>query len=89
MRLYFATTLYSLDAMELLVKVVGVDNIVFASEMLGGVTTIDPQTGRYFDDNKPCLDGIAWLTPEDRRKIFEDNAKKAYPLLGPRLARRR
>src|SRR6266516_1864868 len=43
-RLYFDTTLHSGDAMELLVKTVGVDNIVFASEMLGGVTTIDPQT---------------------------------------------
>src|SRR5204863_2101017 len=36
-RLYFDTTLYSADAMQLLVKTVGVDNIVFASEMLGGV----------------------------------------------------
>lgn len=87
-RLYFDTTVYSVEAMELLVKVVGVDNVIFASEMLGGVTTIDPKTGRFFDDNKPCMDAIGWLTEADRKKIFEENVKKAYPLLGPVLERR-
>ena len=84
-RLYFDTTVYSVEAMELLIKVVGVDNVIFASEMLGGVTTVDPQTGRFFDDNKPCLDAIEWLTDADREKILEENVKKAYPLLGPVL----
>jgi 4-oxalmesaconate hydratase len=88
-RLYFDTTVYSQDAMEMLLKVVGVDNVLFASEMLGGVTTIDPNTGRYFDDNKPCLDAITWLTPQDRQKIFEENVKRAYPRLGPVLEQRR
>ena len=87
-RLYFDTTVYSVEAMELLIKVVGVDNVIFASEMLGGVTTIDPQTGRFFDDNKPCMDAIGWLTDADRKKILEENVKKAYPLLGPVLERR-
>lgn len=86
-RLYFDTTVYSQDAMELLIKVVGVDNVLFASEMLGGVTTVDPNSGRYFDDNKPCLDAIAWLGDSDRQKICEDNVKKAYPRLAGALAR--
>jgi 4-oxalmesaconate hydratase len=72
----------------MLVRVVGVDNIVFASEMLGGVTTVDPKSGRFFDDNKPCLDALGWLTREDRAKIFEENARKAYPRLGPILEQR-
>jgi 4-oxalmesaconate hydratase len=84
-RLYFDTTVCSREAMEMLLAVVGVDNVIFASEMLGGVTTIDPSTGRFFDDNKPCLDAIGWLTQEDRDKIFEHNVKKAYPRLGPVL----
>jgi 4-oxalmesaconate hydratase len=88
-RLYFDTTVYSQDAMELLLQVAGVDNVLFASEMLGGVTTVDPKTGRYFDDNKPALDAIAWLTEDDRKKIFEENAKRAYPRLGPILEKRR
>jgi len=87
-RLYFDTTVYGPEAMEMLIKVVGVDNIIFASEMLGGVTTIDPKTGRFFDDNRPCLDAIGWLSQEDRKKIFEENVKKAYPRLRPILAQR-
>jgi 4-oxalmesaconate hydratase len=88
-RLYFDTTVYNQDAMEMLVKVVGVDNVLFASEMLGGVTTVDPTTGRFFDDNKPCLDAIGWLSEEDRRKICEENVQRAYPRLGPILHARK
>jgi len=87
-RLYFDTTVYSPEAMDLLVKVVGADNVIFASEMLGGVTTIDPTTGRWFDDNKPCIDALGWLTEEDRTKIFEANVVNAYPRLAPILERR-
>ena len=79
--LYFDTTVYNEQAMQLLVTVVGVDNVMFASEMLGGVTTRDPLTGRMFDDNKPCLDALAWLTDTDRGKIFETNVRKVYPRL--------
>lgn len=80
-RLYFDSTLYSADAMELLVRVVGADHVLFASEMLGGVNAVNPSTGRLFDDNKPYLDGLAWLDEADRRKIFEENALKVYPRL--------
>ena len=80
-RLYFDTTVYNEQAMQLLVTVAGVDNVMFASEMLGGVTTRDPLTGRMFDDNKPCLDALAWLTDTDRGKIFETNVRKVYPRL--------
>ena len=87
-RLYFDTTVYNQDAMHLLVKVAGVDNVMFASEMLGGVTTKDPLTGRMFDDNRPCLDALDWLTEDDRRKIYEANVRKAYPRLNAALERR-
>jgi len=84
-RLYFDTTVYSPEAMDLLVRTVGVDNVLFASEMLGGVTIVDPKTGRFFDDNRPCLEGLAGLDAEDRQKIYEHNARRAYPRLGPLL----
>ena len=58
-RVYFDTTVYSLEAMELLIKVAGVDNVIFASEMLGGVNASDPATGRSFDDNRRLIDAIA------------------------------
>jgi len=87
-RLYFDTTVYSVEAMEMLVRTVGVDNVMFASEMLGGVNAIDPKTRRLFDDNKPCLDALAWLSPDDQRKIFETNALRVYPRLRPIVAAR-
>jgi 4-oxalmesaconate hydratase len=87
-RLYFDTTVYNQDAMELLIKVAGVDRVMFASEMLGGVTTIDPATGRFFDDNKPIVDAVASLSEADRTKIFETNVVRAYPRLAPILKRR-
>jgi 4-oxalmesaconate hydratase len=80
-RLYFDTTVYNEAAMRMLVDVVGVDNVMFASEMLGGVNAINPQTGRMFDDNKPYLDAIEWLSGDEKRKIFEDNVRTAYPRL--------
>jgi 4-oxalmesaconate hydratase len=87
-RLYFDTTVYSAEAMALLIQTVGVDHVMFASEMLGGVNAVNPATGRLFDDNKPCLDALAWLTAEDQRKIFEVNARRVYPRLCPLLDRR-
>ncbi len=87
-RLYFDTTVYDEQAMRLLVQVAGVDNVMFASEMLGGVTARDPLTGRVFDDNKPCLDALEWLTQDDRRKILEGTVRKAYPRLNAALERR-
>ena len=87
-RLYFDTTVYSAEAMQMLVKVVGVDNILFASEMLGGVNAVDPRTGRMFDDNQPLLDAMGWLGESDRHKIFELNARQAYPRLNAVLDRR-
>jgi 4-oxalmesaconate hydratase len=80
-KLYFDTAIYSQDAVETLIKVVGVDNVLFASEMVGAVNTIDPATGRWFDDTKPYLDGIAWLTDADRQQLFEDNARRVYSRL--------
>jgi len=80
-RIYFDTTVYGQDAMELLIRVAGADNILYASEMLGGVNVIDPATGRSFDDNRPLVDAVPWLTEADRAKIFEGTARKVYPRL--------
>ena len=65
---------------ELLLKVVPADNILFASEMVGAVRGIDPETGHYFDDTKRYIDAVAWLGEEAKRKIFSENARKVYRL---------
>ena len=79
--IYFDTAIYDQNGLELLLKVAGIDNVLFASEMIGAVNAIDPLTGRYFDDIKPTVDNIAWLTEEDRTKLFEGNVLKVYPRL--------
>jgi 4-oxalmesaconate hydratase len=75
---YFDTCVYHLPGIELLTKVVPTDNILFASEMLGAVKGIDPETGHYFDDTRRYIDAIPWLSGEDKRKIYEGNARKVY-----------
>src|SRR5438477_2468385 len=77
---YFDTCVYHRPGMELLLKVVPIDNILFASEMVGAVRGIDPDNGQYFDDTKRYIDAIAWLSDTDRQKIFEGNARKVYGL---------
>ena len=84
-KLYFDTAIYSQPAVETLIKAVGIDNVLFASEMVGAVNAIDPQTGRWFDDTKPYLDGITWLSDDDRHKLFEGNARRVYSRLGKHL----
>jgi 4-oxalmesaconate hydratase len=76
---YFDTCVYHLAGIELLTKVIPVDNILFASEMVGAVRGIDPETGHHFDDTKRYIDAVTRLSDEDRKKIFEGNARKVYP----------
>jgi 4-oxalmesaconate hydratase len=75
---FFDTCVYHLPGIELLTRVVPLDNILFGSEMVGAVRGIDPRTGNYYDDTKRYLDALP-LTAEDRKKIFESNARKVYP----------
>jgi 4-oxalmesaconate hydratase len=76
---YFDTCVYHRPGIELLFKVIPVDNILFASEMVGAVRGIDPTTGHYYDDTKRYVDALS-LTDEDRRKVFEGNARRVYRL---------
>jgi 4-oxalmesaconate hydratase len=78
---YFDTCVYHLHGMELLTKVIPIDNILFASEMVGAVKGIDPRTNHYYDDTKQYIDKVAWLTDADKQKIYEGNARKVYPRL--------
>ncbi len=57
------------------------DNILFASEMVGAVRGIDPETGFHYDDTKRYIDAATGLSAEDKQKIFEGNAHKVFPRL--------
>jgi 4-oxalmesaconate hydratase len=85
---FFDTCVYHLPGIELMTKVVPIDNILFASEMLGAVKGIDPETGHHYDDTKRYIDQVKPLSEGDRYKIFEGNARRVYPRLDRLLAKR-
>ena len=55
--------------------------------MVGAVRGIDPETGHYYDDTKRYIEALT-LSDADRRKIFEGNARRAYPRLAKKLAKK-
>ncbi len=85
---FFDTCVYHYPGIELLTKVVPIDNILFASEMVGAVRGKDPDTGHFFDDTKRYVDQLSGLSPENRTKIFEGNARKVFGRLDAVLKER-
>jgi len=83
---FFDTCVYHLPGIELLLKVIPMDNILFGSEMVGAVRGIDPRTGQYYDDTKRYVDALP-LTDADRYKLFEGNARRVYPRIAKKLDR--
>ncbi|MCF3962153.1 amidohydrolase family protein [Streptomyces fuscigenes] len=81
---FFDTCVYHQPGVDLLTKVVPGGNVLFASEMLGAVRGIDPETGVAWDDTKRYVDA-AGLAPERLRAIYEDNARRVYPRLDAKL----
>lgn len=77
-RLYFDTVTYDQDALELLIRKVGVKNVLFATENPGTGSAPDPLTGRMYDDLKPVIEAIGFLSEQDRRDIFECNCTRLY-----------
>jgi len=85
---FFDTCVYHQPGIDLLLKVIPPENILFASEVVGAVRGIDPETGQYYDDTRRYIDAAAGLRPADREKIFAGNALKVYPRLAAHPALR-
>ncbi len=83
--IYFDTCVYHQPGIDLLTKVIPVDNILFASEMIGAVRGIDPETGHHYDDTKRYIGATANLSAADRFKVYEGNARRVYPRLDAAL----
>jgi 4-oxalmesaconate hydratase len=84
---FFDTCVYHQPGIDLLVRVIDLDNILFGSEMIGAVRGIDPETGHHFDDTRRYIDALP-LSEGDKRRIFERNARRVYPRLDSRLKAR-
>ena len=82
--IFFDTCVYHQPGIDLLTRVIPVENVLFASEMIGAVRGIDPETGHYYDDTKRYIDA-ANLTAEERHLIYEGNARRVYPRLDAAL----
>ena len=65
-----------------------IENILFASEMIGAVRGIDPETGHNYDDTRRYIEASAQLTPAQKRQIYEGNARRVYPRLDAALKKK-
>jgi hypothetical protein len=84
---FFDTCVYHQPGINLLFDVIGIDSILFGSEMVGAVRGIDPQTGHHFDDTRRYVEALP-LAPGDRTKVFETNSCRVYPRLHAALTAR-
>lgn len=82
--IFFDTCVYHQPGIDLLTRVVPIDNIIFASELVGAVKGIDPQTGHEFDDTRRYVEG-APITAAERMQIFEGNPLRVFSRLKQQL----
>jgi 4-oxalmesaconate hydratase len=80
-RLYYDTVLYNEESIDFLLRMIGTDRCLFGTETPGSGSARDPKSGRMLDDLKPVIEGISWLSEQDRRRVFEANAKELFPKL--------
>ena len=78
---FFDTCVYHQPGIDLLTRVIPVRNILFASEMVGAVRGIDPDTGHHYDHTRRYIDATPNLDDERRRMVFEENVRRVYPRL--------
>jgi 4-oxalmesaconate hydratase len=78
-KLYFDTCIYNQEGIECLIKVVGADRCLFGTETPGMGMARRPD-GRSYDNVEDYVNGIEWLSAEDRQKVFADNAQRLFKL---------
>jgi 4-oxalmesaconate hydratase len=82
---FFDTCVYHQPGINLLNTVIPVKNVLFASEMIGAVRGIDPESGHYYDDTKRYIEASTILSADDKHQIYEGNVRRVFPRLDARL----
>jgi 4-oxalmesaconate hydratase len=59
---------YHRPGIELLLKTIPIDNILFASEIVGAVRGVDPENGYHYDDTKRHIDAMTFLSETTGRR---------------------
>jgi 4-oxalmesaconate hydratase len=85
---FFDTCVYHQPGIDLLARVIPIENILFASEMVGAVRGVDPNTGFNFDDTKRYIDALS-ISGADKARIYEGNAKRVFGRLEAQLKKQR
>lgn len=78
---FFDTCVYHQPGIELLLQVIPDKNILFASEIIGAVKGVDPQTGFNYDDTKRYIDAVDWQPEQARARIMGGNALRVFDRL--------
>jgi 4-oxalmesaconate hydratase len=76
---------YHQAGIDCLLKVIPADNILFASEVVGAVRGIDPETGHYYDDTKRYIEASTLLTADEKQMVYEGNARRVFTRLDAAL----
>jgi 4-oxalmesaconate hydratase len=85
---YFDTCVYHQPGIDLLNTVIPVKNVLFASEMIGAVRGIDPESGHYYDDTRRYIEASKILSGQDKHEIYEANSRRVFPRLDALLKRK-
>lgn len=75
---FFDTCVYWQKGLQLLTDTVPAENILYASEMIGAVRGVDPDTGHRYDDTRFLLDSIDTLSSAQRAAIAAGNALRVF-----------
>ena len=78
---WFDTCVYHQPGIDLLFKVIDLDNLMFASEMIGAVRGKDPDTGFFFDDTKRYVDAHQPVARRSASKSSKAPRRKVFPQL--------
>ena len=78
---FFDTCVYHQPGIDLLAKVIPIKNILFASEMVGAVRGIDPESGFNYDDTKRYIDSSQEISDQGKDQIFSENVYLVFPRL--------
>lgn len=79
-KLYYDTVLYTEGALRLLIETVGVDQCLFGSECPGVGSKKADGHEHTMDHIAPMIAKFDFLSDADKKKIFEDNARKVFKL---------
>ena len=80
-KMYFDTVILSESGLNTLFTEVGPDRCLFGTEKPGIGSSTDPDTKEDYDDVKPKIERLGWLTDEQKRAIYEGNARRVFTRL--------